>query len=63
MKVGFIGLGRMGQGMARNLLKSGVQLVVFDVSPEATQQLVDAGEAMLMEMASLARRVARDRAD
>ncbi|MFQ5828157.1 MAG: NAD(P)-dependent oxidoreductase [Candidatus Methylomirabilia bacterium] len=29
MKVGFIGLGRMGQGMARNVLKAGFDLRVF----------------------------------
>jgi 3-hydroxyisobutyrate dehydrogenase len=35
MKVGFIGLGRMGQGMARNLLKAGVPLLVYDANPAA----------------------------
>ena len=43
MKVGFIGLGRMGQGMARNLLKSGVSLMVYDVSPASVETLTKAG--------------------
>ena len=31
MKIGFVGLGHMGAPMARNLLKAGHSLVVFDV--------------------------------
>ena len=30
MKVGFIGLGRMGSGMARRILDGGHELVVYD---------------------------------
>jgi 3-hydroxyisobutyrate dehydrogenase-like beta-hydroxyacid dehydrogenase len=30
MKVGFIGLGNMGAGMARNLIKAGHTLVVYN---------------------------------
>ena len=43
MKLGFIGLGNMGAPMARNLLKAGHALKVFDVSQEAVRALVDAG--------------------
>lgn len=57
MKVGFIGLGRMGQGMARNLLKAGVQLVVFDVSADATRQLTEAGAKRAASVAELAQEV------
>ncbi|MEY4157071.1 MAG: binding domain of 6-phosphogluconate dehydrogenase, partial [Pseudomonadota bacterium] len=32
-KIGFIGLGRMGKGMASNLQKKGFQLLVLDVNP------------------------------
>lgn len=35
MTIGFIGLGRMGHGMASNLRKSGVDLIVYDVMPQA----------------------------
>ena len=31
MRIGFIGLGIMGKPMAKNLLKAGHELVVFDV--------------------------------
>ena len=43
MKIGFIGLGKMGAPMAHNLLKAGMDLTVFDVMPEAVQALVADG--------------------
>ena len=39
MKVGFIGLGIMGRPMAKNLLKAGHELVVFDFNQEAVADL------------------------
>ncbi|PKQ03431.1 MAG: 3-hydroxyisobutyrate dehydrogenase [Alphaproteobacteria bacterium HGW-Alphaproteobacteria-11] len=44
-KVGFIGLGNMGGPMARNLLKAGHALKVFDLSEKAVAGLVEAGAA------------------
>ncbi len=41
--VGFIGLGRMGKPMARNLLAAGRRLVVHNRSREAVDELVAAG--------------------
>jgi len=41
--VGFIGLGIMGKPMARNLLKAGYQLTVFDIVPAPVEELVAAG--------------------
>ncbi len=43
MKIGFIGLGIMGKPMSRNLLKAGYQLVVFNRSKGAVNELVAAG--------------------
>ena len=43
MKIGFIGLGIMGKPMGRNLLKAGYQLVVFNRSKGAVDELVAAG--------------------
>lgn len=43
MKVGFIGLGIMGKPMSKNLLKAGYQLVVFNRSKAAVDELVAAG--------------------
>lgn len=45
-KIGFIGLGAMGQGMARNLLNAGYEVCGFDVRAEAVDQLrKDGGQA------------------
>lgn len=41
--IAFIGLGNMGGPMAKNLLKSGYQVTVFDLSDSAQQHLADAG--------------------
>ena len=43
MKIGFIGLGHMGAPMARNLLKAGHQLVVYDVVKDAVESIAAAG--------------------
>jgi len=43
MKVGFIGLGRMGQGMAGRILAAGHDLVVSDPMPGQTDSMVAAG--------------------
>ena len=42
-KVGFIGLGIMGKPMAKNLLKAGYELVVFDINQDAVNEVVAAG--------------------
>ena len=52
--VGFIGLGRMGSGMVRNLLKAGVPLVVWDVLPEAARSLAEDGASVAADPAALA---------
>ena len=43
MQIGFIGLGHMGNPMARNLLKAGHTLRVYDVVPELLKKLTDLG--------------------
>lgn len=43
MKVGFIGLGIMGKPMAKNVLKEGYELMVFDFNKAAVAELVAAG--------------------
>jgi len=42
-RVGFIGLGKMGRPMARNLLKVGFSLTVYDRAEEPVQELVQLG--------------------
>ncbi len=43
MKVGFLGLGRMGAAMAGNLVRAGHEVWVWNHSPEPVQALVAAG--------------------
>jgi 3-hydroxyisobutyrate dehydrogenase-like beta-hydroxyacid dehydrogenase len=43
MKVGFIGLGTMGNGMASNLQKAGYELVVHDIRRAAAEKYLAAG--------------------
>ncbi|MBX3488100.1 MAG: 3-hydroxyisobutyrate dehydrogenase [Parvibaculum sp.] len=56
-KVGFIGLGNMGGPMARNLLKAGHELKVFDLSEKAVAGLVEAGAAKASRASDAARNV------
>ena len=41
MRVGFIGLGTMGAGMASNLVKAGYELVVHDARKEAAEPFLN----------------------
>jgi 3-hydroxyisobutyrate dehydrogenase len=43
VSVGFIGVGNMGNPMASNILKNGFNMKVFDLSPRAMENLVQAG--------------------
>ena len=43
MKIGFIGLGRMGSGMAANILKAGHEVTVFNRTRSRTSELVAGG--------------------
>jgi 2-hydroxy-3-oxopropionate reductase len=53
-RVGFIGLGIMGTGMTRNLLRANVDLTVYNRTPERMQPLADAGAATAASPAALA---------
>jgi len=41
--VGFIGLGNMGGFMAKNLMKKGYKLTVYDINKKAVDNVVGAG--------------------
>jgi 3-hydroxyisobutyrate dehydrogenase-like beta-hydroxyacid dehydrogenase len=43
MRVGFIGLGRMGKGMAHRILSGGHDLAVYDVATQATVEFAKGG--------------------
>lgn len=43
MKIGMVGLGRMGMNMARRLLQGGHQVVAYNRSPAKTEELAEEG--------------------
>ncbi len=51
MKIGFIGLGRMGQGIANRVLGGGHNLVVYNRSPAKTASLGKAGAEIATSIA------------
>jgi 3-hydroxyisobutyrate dehydrogenase-like beta-hydroxyacid dehydrogenase len=55
MKVGFIGLGRMGQGMAGRILSAGHELLVTDPVPGQTTSLEEAGAVAVDSPAAASR--------
>lgn len=54
MHIGFLGLGNMGGPMARNLLKAGHRVTVFDPSAQAVATLVEAGATAAASPAAVA---------
>src|SRR5437867_26352 len=53
MNVGFIGLGRMGKGMARCILEGEHDLAVYDVVREATAEIATAGARVASSIADV----------
>lgn len=54
MKAGFIGLGHIGRGMARELVVAGVETTVFDVMPEGPAELAALGAKVAASPAEVA---------
>ena len=54
MKVGFIGLGSMGQPMAHNLLRAGHELRVYNRTPQRAETLCQLGAIMAQSPAEAA---------
>jgi 3-hydroxyisobutyrate dehydrogenase-like beta-hydroxyacid dehydrogenase len=57
MDIGFIGLGNMGQPMARRLIEAGHTLIVYDTRNDAVAPLVALGAKLASSPADLADRV------
>jgi 3-hydroxyisobutyrate dehydrogenase-like beta-hydroxyacid dehydrogenase len=55
MKIGFIGLGRMGSAMAANLVRAGHEVTVFNRSPQKRRPLVALGAREAMTIADACR--------
>ncbi|MEX0590523.1 MAG: NAD(P)-dependent oxidoreductase, partial [Xanthobacteraceae bacterium] len=54
MKVGFIGLGRMGQAMARRMLDAGHEVALYNRTPEKLKELAAAGAKVAKSIAEAA---------
>jgi 6-phosphogluconate dehydrogenase len=62
MQLGMIGLGRMGGGMVRRLLRAGHQCVVYDRAPQAIDALAREGAAGSSSLEEFIRQLERPRA-
>ena len=55
LQVGFIGLGAMGMGMAKSLLRAGLAVKGYDINPAAVTQFTEAGGQGAATVADAAR--------
>jgi 6-phosphogluconate dehydrogenase len=62
MKIGMVGLGKMGANMTERLLKGGHQVVAFDLSAEARKAAADKGAEAADSLAELAEKLSPPRA-
>jgi len=62
MKIGMIGLGRMGANMVRRLLRAGHEAVGFDQSREAVERLASEGAVAATSMIELVQKLSTPRA-
>ena len=62
MKIGIVGLGRMGSGMAQRLIRKGHECVVYDAKPAAVTSLQEAGATGAASMQEMVAQMARPRA-
>lgn len=62
MKLGMVGLGRMGGNMTVRLIEGGHQVVVYDPAPAAVAQATQNGAAAAKDLADLVRQLAKPRA-
>jgi 6-phosphogluconate dehydrogenase len=53
MRIGFIGLGRMGANMVRRLLRDGHEVVAYNRSPEKTREIATEGAEPAFDIAAL----------
>ena len=61
MQLGMVGLGRMGAGIVRRLMKDGHRCVGFDVSPDAVQALAADGAVGAASLADFAQELEKPR--
>jgi 6-phosphogluconate dehydrogenase len=62
MQLGMIGLGRMGANMVRRLLRAGHESVVFDMSPNAVEELAKEKAVGASSLADFVKKLSKPRA-
>ena len=62
MRIGFIGLGRMGANMVRRLVRDGHQIVVYNRTPEKTTEIAGEGAIPTYSIAELVAALEKPRA-
>ena len=62
MRIGFIGLGRMGANMVRRLLRDGHEVVAFNRTPERTREIAAEGAEPTFTLEELVAKLAPPRA-
>src|SRR4051812_10778641 len=62
MRIGFIGLGRMGANMVRRLLRDGHEVVAYNRTPAKTPEIVGEGAIGAFSIAELVQKLEKPRA-
>ena len=62
MQLGLIGIGRMGDNMARRLMRDGHKCTVFDLNPENVKRLEQEGAAGASSYQDLVKKLSKPRA-
>ena len=61
MRIGFIGLGRMGANMVRRLLRDGHEVVAYNRTPEKTKEIATEGATAAFSIAELVEKLEKPR--
>src|SRR5262245_11061253 len=62
MRIGFIGLGRMGANMVRRSLRDGHEIVAYNRTPEKTREIAGEGAEAAFSIAELVEKLEKPRA-
>ncbi len=62
MQLGMVGLGRMGANLVRRLMHAGIECVVYDIHPDAVDELVKEGAVGADSLADMASKLDSPRA-
>jgi len=62
MRIGFVGLGRMGANMVRRLLRDGHEVVAYNRTPEKTKEIAGEGATAAFSIGELVDKLEKPRA-